>query len=325
MFRTRTRTTGSSTSRTSGTRSTRVGALALVALAIGAVGMSASSASAASAASAQAAGVAAPGQAPDRADRTRTLTVQQLDRLGFAVGPRLQDDTWGVTARLDRIAAGRFDPVTMRGTVRDADPGQVLSLQRWVPVDAHSGRFVDTGITTVVNRDHSFRLTMRLGVPGHHGYRLGWYAGHAAFGGVSFQLNTTLPQPTSAQWADLGYPVGPRLQGNVTGVTARMDRTSMPAFDELQVTGRWDQADAPLRLYRMSLDSNGNLKQKKVAATFVWQSGTTFRMYLQSVQQGTAGYEIRSADCDPADASATEACTTIPFQFRIDPPRADAP
>jgi len=106
--------------------------------------------------------------------------------------------------------AAQWEDVIVSGTAPDfTNPGQLLTLERYVPDDAQGdGSFKTLNITTTVNPNGSFVMRMQLGYVGTYGYRVGYLTDSFSpeFVGFQFQLTTTgdstaarraLPEPSS--------------------------------------------------------------------------------------------------------------------------------
>ena len=133
--------------------------------------------------------------APTASARTVDLTPRQLTKAGFPRGTANTTD-WGKgTVELPGHRAPALEVQHITGTApRRTKPGQVLTMQRFIPTDRQgSGTFETVEITTTVKSDRIFDLQFALGRVGRFGYRVGYLTDGAnpEFIGFQFQFRTT--------------------------------------------------------------------------------------------------------------------------------------
>jgi hypothetical protein len=178
------------------------------------------------------------------------LTPAQLTDAGFPKKPNTT--SWGGTAALSTDRAAAWQDVIITGRAADfTQPGQVLTMQRFVPSDTQgSGSFRDLAIATTVNPNRTFTLHFQLGTPGTFGYRVGYVTDTAnpEFVGFQFQFTTTgsgaaAPSTgsatpvtlTSRQLARAGFTRTPNVVG--WGGTAQLSASRVAPGQSVTVTG----------------------------------------------------------------------------------------
>lgn len=133
--------------------------------------------------------VAAPAQAA-----TIKPTAQQLSQWGFKTVPNVSQWKGGTATLSQTGTVPAYKDIQLKGTAASClKPGTKLSLKRFVPTDnVGSGYFVEigSGISTVVNQNHTYFIHFQFGAVGRAGYSL---SGACSTGTqeVEFQLNIT--------------------------------------------------------------------------------------------------------------------------------------
>lgn len=129
------------------------------------------------------------------ADRVVNLSAAELREAGFPRKPNLVGWGPGGTAEIPVHRAAAMEQVVITGKApRGVRPGQVLTMERFLPTDrTGSGNFEVLDITTTVRPDRTFSLVFSVGRVGRYGYRVGFVTDSASaeFRGFQFQFRTT--------------------------------------------------------------------------------------------------------------------------------------
>lgn len=247
--------------------------------------------------------------APAQADSGVSLTSQQLAAGGFTKKPNLVAWSPG-TASLSANRVAQWQDVVITGKAPDfAPPGQLLTLQRFIPTDTQgSGTFKDLNITTNVNPNGSFVLHMQLGYVGTYGYRVGYETSSFSpeFVGFEFQLTVTGDSTagakgsanavtlTSRQLAKGGFTKTPNV--NIWPGTATISTNRAPAGSPITLRGT---ATAPVqpgtvltltRFVPTDKVGSGHLEDLPIRTKV--KSDGTFELTFELNQKGTFGYSL---------------------------------
>ena len=267
------------------------------------------SALAAGGALAAAALVSPPAVSAAPTDKDVTLTADQLTEFGWPLVPNTAAWVPG-TASLPRNSAAQWQDVIITGKAPGfTDPGQLLTMYRFVPSDTSgSGQQKPLNITAVVQPDRSFTLHFQLGLPGTYGYAVGYGTGGPSpeFVGFQFQFTTTgsgKPAPSTGssaavtlsarKLASAGFTKSPNIVG--WGGTAAISRNKAKAGRPVTLSGSAPadlKAGTVLTLERfVPTDKKGSGQFEPVGnvATVVKQDGT-FAITFELNQKGRYGY-----------------------------------
>ena len=139
-------------------------------------------------------GIGAAPAAARPGDKDVTLTSAELTALGWPVSPNTAGWAPG-TASLPTTSTSQWQDVILSGRAPGfTDPGQLLTMYRFVPSDTSgSGVNKPLNITAVVQPNRSFSMHFQLGLPGTYGYAVGYDTGGESpeFVGFQFQFTTT--------------------------------------------------------------------------------------------------------------------------------------
>lgn len=250
---------------------------------------------------------------PARADSGVNLTSQQLTAAGFPKKPNLVGWEPG-TAKLSSNTAEQWQDILVTGKAPNYAPaGQLLTLQRFVPMDAQgSGEFKDLNITTHVNPNGTFALRMQLGYVGTFGYRIGYLTDSFSPEFVGFQFQVTITgdgdsaapggaasavQLTGRQLAKAGFTRTPNVVG--WGGTATISRSSAPAGAPITIRGTAPDFVEPgttLRLTRfVPTDKKGSGHFEDLPVTTKVKADRTFELTFELNVPGTFGYGLGAA------------------------------
>lgn len=238
-----------------------------------------------------------------------TLTSAQLTEDGFPKKPNVT--AWGGTAQLGTNRAPQWTDVVIRGTAASfTQPGQVLTMQRYIPDDAQGdGTFKPLNISTTVGVNRSFVLHFQLGQTGLFGYRVGYLTDSPSpeFVGFQFQFETTgsgVPaantgsasavQLTAKQLRRAGFTTVPNVVG--WGGTAAIARSSLAAGAPITIAGNAPQqakAGQVLQLRRfVPTDRKGSGHFEATGFTTKVQRNGSYSLTFTQDGAGVAGYTL---------------------------------
>ena len=247
--------------------------------------------------------------APAQADQGVTLTSKQLTEAGFPKKPNVVAWEPG-TASLSANRVAQWQDVVITGKAPNfAPPGQLLTLQRFIPSDTQgSGTFKDLNITTSVNPNGSFVMHMQLGYVGTYGYRVGYETDSFSpeFVGFEFQLTVTGDSSASAkgsanavtltsrQLARAGFTKTPNVVG--WGGTATISRSTAPAGAPITISGTAPDFVKPGAVMQMSrfvaTDNKGSGHLETLPISTKVKSDRTFELTFELNVPGTFGYGL---------------------------------
>ena len=247
--------------------------------------------------------------APAQADQGVTLTSKQLTEAGFPKKPNVVAWEPG-TASLSANRVVQWQDVVITGKAPNfAPPGQLLTLQRFIPSDTQgSGTFKDLNITTSVNPNGSFVMHMQLGYVGTYGYRVGFETDSFSpeFVGFEFQLTVTGDSSASAkgsanavtltsrQLARAGFTKTPNVVG--WGGTATISRSTAPAGAPITISGTAPDFVKPGAVMQMSrfvaTDNKGSGHLETLPISTKVKSDRTFELTFELNVPGTFGYGL---------------------------------
>jgi hypothetical protein len=264
------------------------GALALAPLALATAGPSA----------------AAPG------DPVIQLTSQQLTEAGFPTTPNTT--AWGNgTAALTSTTAAQWQDVVISGKAPAvAQPGQLLTMSRFMATSTTGdGTLKPLNITAVVQPDRSYVLHFQLGYPGTWGYVVGYSTGGTSpeLVGFQFQFTTTgtgkgAPGGSSAavelsgkKLTKAGFTKKPNVVG--WGATATLSAHKAKAGTPVTIAGTAPKelpAGTVLTLERfVPTDKQGSGSFAPVGAvSTVVQSDGSFSLTFEVNEKGRYGYTL---------------------------------
>lgn len=237
------------------------------------------------------------------------LTPAQLTEAGFPKKPNTT--AWGGTATISRHRAPQWQDVIITGKAAAfTPPGQVLTMQRFVPQDTQgSGTFRDLAIETTVGADRSFTLHFQSGLPGTYGYRVGYLTDSFSpeFVGFQFQFTTTGSGPSAAQTgspsaveltprqlARAGFTRDPNITG--WGGTAALSSSRVQQGQSVTVSGTAPSFATPgqrLELRRfVATDRRGSGHFDPTGIRTKVRKDGSFRVAFTPDQVGTSGYTL---------------------------------
>ncbi len=242
-----------------------------------------------------------------------SLTSKQLREAGFPKKPNVVAWEPG-TAKLSTNNAAQWEDVIVSGTAPDfTNPGQLLTLERYVPDDAQGdGSFKTLNITTTVNPNGSFVMRMQLGYVGTYGYRVGYLTDSFSpeFVGFQFQLTTTgdstaaakgssrAVELTKKQLTKAGFTRKPNV--NDWGGTATISTNSAPAGSPVTVRGTAPEGVKPGSIMTLSrfvaTDKKGSGHFEELPIQTVVKEDGTFELTFEVNQKGTYGYGLGVAE-----------------------------
>jgi hypothetical protein len=238
------------------------------------------------------------------------LTSQQLTDIGFPTTPNTT--AWsGGSAKLSATSAAQWVDVVVTGKAPSyTQPGQLLTMSRFVPTSTTGdGTLKPLNITTVVKADRTFALHFQLGYAGTYGYAVGYSTGGNSPETVGFQFqftttgsSTASPKGSSSavsltakQLTAAGFTMKPNTVG--WGGTASLSRHRVPAGDPITITGS-APAEVPagtvLTLERfVPTDKKGSGSFTAVGDVItVVQSDGTFSLTFELNEPGRYGYTL---------------------------------
>jgi hypothetical protein len=237
------------------------------------------------------------------------LTPAQLTDAGFPKKPNTA--AWGGTAVISTHRAPQWQDVIITGKAADfTQPGQVLTMQRFVPTDTQgSGSFRDLAISTTVAADRSFALHFQIGLPGTFGYRVGYSTESASPEFVGFQFHfTTMGSGASApntgsasavaltprQLARAGFTRDPNITG--WGGSASLSSARVQPGQAVTLSGRAPRFAEPgqrleLRQF-VATDRRGSGHFDPTGVRTKVRKDGSFRVTFTPEQGGAAGYTL---------------------------------
>lgn len=247
---------------------------------------------------------------PAQADQGVTLTSQQLTEGGFTKKPNVVDWAPG-TAKLSSNTAAQWEDVIISGKAPNfTNPGQLLTLSRYVPADTQgNGEMKPLNITTIVNPNGTFVMRLQLGYVGTYGYSVGYFTDSFSpeFVGFQFQLTTTGDSSaaakgsakavtlTSRQLARAGFTKTPNV--NIWPGTATLSTSRAPAGSPITLRGTADPAGikpgSVLTLSRfVPTDKSGSGHLEDLPIRTVVKDDGTFELVFELNQKGIYGYSL---------------------------------
>lgn len=150
------------------------------------------------------------------ADNPVILTSQQLTSAGFPLTPNTVAWAPG-TATLPTNTAAAWEDVILTGRAPSyTNPGQKLTMFRYVPENTKGdGVMKPMNITAVVQPNRTFTMHFQLGLPGTYGYSVGYSTGGVSPEMIAFQFQFTTtgaPSTAPATWSAAAVTLsGPKL------------------------------------------------------------------------------------------------------------------
>lgn len=239
-----------------------------------------------------------------------TLTSKQLTEAGYPKKPNVVDWLPG-TAKLSTNKAAQWEDVVITGKAPNfTNPGQLLTLSRYVPADTQgNGEMKPLNITTTVNPNGTFVMRMQLGYVGTYGYSVGYFTDSFSpeFVGFQFQLTTTgdssaaakgssqAIQLTKKQLRRGGFTTTPNV--NIWPGTATLSTNRAPAGSPITLSGTADPAGVKpgsvLTLTRfVPTDKQGSGHFEDLPIQTVVKADGTFELTFELNQKGTYGYSL---------------------------------
>lgn len=238
------------------------------------------------------------------------LTSQQLVDAGFPLKPNTTAWDPG-TATLPTSTAAAWQDVILTGRAPTfAQPGQLLTMQRFMPTSTTGdGRFTTLNITAVVQANRAFTMHFQLGTPGTFGYRVGYSTGGDSpeFVGFQYQFTTTgtatggpggssnAVQLKARKLAAAGFTRTPNVVG--WGGTATISTHMAKAGAPVTIRGTSPAELTPgtiLTLERFvptDKKGSGHFESVDSVQTVVAADGT-FALTFELNQQGRYGYTL---------------------------------
>lgn len=244
------------------------------------------------------------------ADTVVELTSAQLTEGGFPKKPNTTAWAPG-TASLPTNTAAQWEDVVMTGAAPAfTQPGQVLTMSRYQPVNTQGdGTMKPLNITAVVRPDRTFTLHFQLGYPGTYGYSVGYSTGGTSpeFVGLQFQFTTTgtsqggpggtssAVQLSKRKLAAAGFTMTPNVIG--WGGTAAISASKARAGAPVTIAGTAPSelpAGTVLSLERfVATDTKGSGSFEPVAnVQTVVRSDGTYSLTFEVNQPGRYGYTL---------------------------------
>jgi hypothetical protein len=244
-------------------------------------------------------------------DKNVTLTSQQLTDAGFPLTPNTVAWAPG-TASLPTNTAAPWEDVVITGRAPSyANPGQKLTMSRYVPANTKGdGVMKPMNITAVVQPNRTFTMHFQLGLPGTYGYSVGYSTGGMSPEMVAFQFQftTTGAAPSStSKWSAAAVQLsGPKLAAagftttpNVVGWggTATLSTSKARAGSPVTIAGRAPAELKPgtvLTLQRFAATDkkgSGSFEPVGSISTVVKPDGS-FELTFEVNEQGRYGYTL---------------------------------
>jgi hypothetical protein len=238
-----------------------------------------------------------------------TLTSKQLTEAGYPKKPNVVDWLPG-TAKLSTNTAAQWEDVVITGKAPNfTNPGQLLTLSRYVPADTQgNGEMKPLNITTTVNPNGTFVMRMQLGYVGTYGYSVGYFTDSFSpeFVGFQFQLTTTgdssaaakgssqAVQLTKKQLARAGFTKKPNVAG--WGGTATISTNRAPAGAPVTIRGTAPEGMKPGAIMTLTrfvpTDKSGSGHFENLPIQTVVKDDGTFELTFEVHQKGTYGYGL---------------------------------
>jgi hypothetical protein len=239
-----------------------------------------------------------------------SLTSAQLTSIGFPTTPNTVAWEPG-TASLPTSTAAPWHDVILTGKAPGyAQPGQLLTMQRFVATTTTgTGSFTALNITAVVQANRSFSMHFQLGTPGAFGYRVGYSTGGDSpeFVGFQYQFTTTgtatrgpggssTAVPLKAKkLAAAGFTRTPNVVG--WGGTAAISTHRAPAGAPVTISGTAPAELKPgttlilQRFVPTDKKGSGHFESVDSVQTVVAADGS-FTLTFEVNQQGRYGYTL---------------------------------
>ena len=243
------------------------------------------------------------------ADKDITLTSAQLTQFGWPLSPNTAAWAPG-TASLPTNSAAQWQDVVITGKAPGfTNPGQLLTMYRFVPSDTSgSGENKALNITAVVQPNRSFTMHFQLGLPGTYGYAVGYDTGGSSpeFVAFQFQFRTTgsgKPAPSTGsssavilrakKLAAAGFTKSPNVVG--WGGTASISTNRAKAGTPVTLSGTAPselKSGTVLSLERfVPTDKKGSGHFEPVGnVSTVVRSDGTYSLTFELNQKGRYGY-----------------------------------
>jgi hypothetical protein len=238
-----------------------------------------------------------------------SLTSKQLTESGYPKKPNVVAWSPG-TAKLSTNKAAQWEDIVITGKApTSTDPGQLLTLSRYVPEDTQgNGEMKPLNITTMVNPNGTFAMRMQLGYVGTYGYSVGYFTDSFTpeFIGFQFQITTTgdsskaakgsssTVQLTKKQLARAGFTKTPNVAG--WGGTATISTNRAPAGAPVTISGTAPEGMKPgsvMKLTRfVATDKSGSGHFEDLPIRTVVKNDGTFELTFEVHQKGTYGYGL---------------------------------
>jgi hypothetical protein len=243
------------------------------------------------------------------ADTSVNLTSQQLTDAGFPKAPNTVAWAPG-TASLPTTTAAQWEDVIITGRAPSfTNPGQKLTMSRYVPANTKGdGVMKPMNITAVVQPNRTFAMHFQLGLPGTYGYSVGYSTGGMSPEMVAFQFQytTTGEVPSSTtKWSAAAVPLsGQKLAAagftktpNVVGWggTATLSTSTTRAGSPVTIAGRAPAELKPgtvLTLQRFAATDrkgSGHFEPVGNVSTVVKADGT-YQLTFEVDERGRYGY-----------------------------------
>lgn len=255
--------------------------------------------------------VGAPAAMAAPTDKNVTLTSQQLTDAGFPTKPNTTAWDPG-TATLSIDTAAQWQDVVITGKAPGyTQPGQLLTMSRFVPTDTKGdGSLKALNITAVVQPDRSFTMHFQLGLPGTYGYSVGYLTKSASPELIAFQFqfattgsgkpapgtgSATSVELNGKKLADAGFTKKPNVLA--WGGTATISTSKAKAGAPVTISGTAPtevKAGTILSLARfVATDKKGSGHFEPVGSTStVVKSDGTFELTFEVNQKGRYGYTL---------------------------------
>jgi hypothetical protein len=261
--------------------------------------------------------VAAPAASARPADAGITLTSAQLTEFGFPKTPNTTAWDPG-TAALPTSSAAQWQDVVITGKAPNyTDPGQLLTMSRFVPSDLKgSGQNKELNITTVVQANRTFAMHFQLGMPGTYGYSVGYMTTSASPEYISFQFQFTTTgngKAAPSSGSSSAVTLGPKklTEGGFTrkpnlvgwGGTATLSTHRAPAGTPVTIKGTAPkelEAGTVLTLERFTAtDKQGSGSFSPVGnVTTTVKADGTFALTFEINEKGRYGYTLGASHSD---------------------------
>ncbi len=253
----------------------------------------------------------APAVSARPADAAITLTSAQLIEFGYPKTPNTTAWDPGTASLLTSTAAQWQDVIITGKAPNYTDPGQLLTMSRFVPSDQKgSGQNKELNITAVVQSNRSFTMHFQLGMTGTYGYSVGYMTTGTSPEYISFQFQFTTTGSGKAapsggsssavtlsqkKLTEAGFTKKPNVVG--WGGTATLSAHKAPAGAPVTIKGTAPkelQAGTVLTLERFTAtDKQGSGSFSPVGnVTTTVKSDGTFSLTFEINEQGHYGYTL---------------------------------